>query len=295
MSLPTSLPDDPTELALVTCDDTKPEEQRSAAWQKLAVMIQAWANHKYGANSELCSEAVGWMWEKRKRFRGGCYQAWCQVVLDRRRADLDRTRRRVIGVSLSEHVKLISERPSTAQGGEDQDLLTAFRFEADLKRLRKEIERLERCFPSPRGNGVHYYAILLVQLRLALARRLRGFAGDESNFGDHGFSDFLVAHLPWTNDELTFRAGWPLLREIWIALQDCLSQPPHWCNGQRFCGLINELLAGKTQLTPDVWRHWCKRAKEMARKEVTASDWDELFAPFLQDADREVQKPGGES
>jgi DNA-directed RNA polymerase specialized sigma24 family protein len=139
---------------------------------------------------------------------------------------------------------------------------------------------LDRIFERFRGREVvDYRAVLLLQLRLALAAKVGGAVAEP----EQGLSEFVEELLPWSADEqpLTLRPGWPSLKDVWNALRPDVDGPTPRVGADAIGQRIGELLGGADPLGSDAWYKWLQRAKDKAREVISPQEWEELLAPLL--------------
>ena len=211
----TDLPDDPTALARIAVNGSESQDLRNAAWQKLIPIINRIAIDAARAYhcQEIEQEAVGYIWQKLQEGKfepeKGRFDAWASVVLHHLAADLRKQFSRRLLHSAQQIDSLIEEIPDGRATGTGA---AGDAFAQQLDRLRRELDRLSHLLPCE-TNGVAYFAVFLLQLRLAMARR-----ASQAGFSDPiCHSDFIAECLPWHREEgeLRFRLGCPALSEVW--------------------------------------------------------------------------------
>ncbi len=276
----TDLPDDPTALARIALNRSESED---AAWRKLIPIINRIARdaaRAYGC-PEIEEEAVIYIWQKLQEGKfepeKGPFDSWSYVVLHHRAADLRRqfTRRLVDPRDQNDSLSIEEIPDDRANDTGASDV-----FAEQLDRLRRELDRLSDLLPCE-ANGGAYFAVLVLQLRLAMARR-----ASQAGFSDPiCHSDFIAECLPWHREEgdLRFRSGCPALSEVWEGIRGLLDQPPHWITGIRLCEELRRLFGESGYVPPEVWAQWVRRAKRAARQHLADGTWAELFAPFFPD------------
>ena len=203
----TDLPDDPTALARIAVNGSESQDLRNAAWQKLIPIINRIAIDAARAYhcQEIEQEAVGYIWQKLQEGKfepeKGRFDAWASVVLHHLAADLRKQFSRRLLHSAQQIDSLIEEIPDGRATGTGA---AGDAFAQQLDRLRREFDRLSHLLPCE-TNGVAYFAVFLLQLRLAMARR-----ASQAGFSDPiCHSDFIAECLPWHREEgeLRFRLG----------------------------------------------------------------------------------------
>ncbi len=281
MSNTQELSQDTTALAQIVIDPVHPAEVRAQAWGKLIPTIEAIARQATRPHPESADDAVGAIWELLDPSAcggknpydptNGSFCAWCRVVLYRRALDRARRRGPLGGAALP-----IPEVEDPAGMAEEWAALLMERRE----RLRESLDRLSS--PLEPTRGVDYFAVLLVQLRLAMARRAGPVLEAECPARPPRAADFIAWCVPWTRDEhsRSFKPGWPQLCVVWGKLEDRFDRPPFWVAAGELCACIDGTGA---VLTPDLWNHWVTRAKVLAREVLGAEAWIALFADFLPD------------
>jgi hypothetical protein len=280
--------EDPTELARIVIDPARLASQRENAWNRLVPVIRRVAEEKAGFCREAVENAVGCIWEmldpgasggqgKYDPTRGN-FVNWCAVVIYRHALDLQRQEKRRPAVLLPAECE-----EKGAGGRRDPAVEREAHVETLLERkerLRGALDRIGPSFGST-AHGTDYFAVLLLKLRLAMAKQVVPADVLEA-VGGH-FADFLAWCLPWIGAEpgRCFRAGWPTLAAIWTDIGKRLEQPPHALDGAALCERLSCLLG--VVITPDVWNHWVKSAKNKAQSCLAAEEWQSLFAPFFPD------------
>jgi hypothetical protein len=226
--------------------------------------------------------------EKLPSFREaeGQFEAWCWVVLCNYARDLRRRSRdalddpRTIRVEQGAEFESASARESDWDAaGSALDVLLA-----DLRSVRRALDEVaSRSSPAQR---VDYHAVLLVKLRWVLFERLRRCfpVPDLATFGTKTWSGLIEVCLPWHAGESDrrFKPGWPSLEEIWREVSLVIEQVES-LSFERFQSILGSLSQDTTSLTPDLWHHWVKRAKDAARGTIDPCDWDRLFGRWLPD------------
>ena len=162
---------------------------------------------------EVEGEAVSHIWQKLQQGKfeseKGRFDSWASVVLHHLAADLRKQFSRRLVHSAQQIDSLIEEIPDGRATGTGA---AGDAFAQQLDRLRRELDRLSDLLPCE-TNGVAYFAVFLLQLRLAMARR-----ASQAGFSDPAcHSDFIAECLPWHREEgeLRFRLGCPALSEVW--------------------------------------------------------------------------------
>ena len=232
----------------------------------------------------MTAEAAAIIWERAGQFDpdGGRFEDWCSTVLFNHAIDLWRKTTRS------------AVRP--AAGGCDSAATMRASPEVDADEASEELMELCRELRAavdriawPASRSVHYFAALLLQLRMEMARRLRRQPSAEATAWRTDFPELVEWLLPWHPDEeaACLRPGWPTLLELWTALGDAIGDPDGRIEGSLVCSTARRLLAPRPQLTPDVWNHWVNRAKRDARHRLSdEAVWARCFSRLLPDVNR---------
>jgi hypothetical protein len=174
------------------------------------------------------------------------------------------------------------------ENGVDESIEQATRtLGRDLRSVRQILDQIAWA-PSP-ARRIDYYAVLLVQIRWAFFERLHGNlpSSDLVAFGVKTWSRLIESCLPWNAAEggRRFKTGWPTLADMWAAMSGQIEQVESLAF-EEFHSILGALSPETASLTPDLWRHWVKRAKDAAREKIDPSDWDRLFRRLLPDRPR---------
>jgi hypothetical protein len=233
--------------------------------------------------------------EKIPSFREGegRFEAWCSVVLRHYAFDLARRSRDALDhprtVRMEQEAGL--ESVSAEETDRDSPESALDLLHTELRSIRRALDEIS-SEPNP-AQRVDYYAVLLVQLRWVFWERLRRCFPDPEllAFGMNTWSGLIEVCLPWYGSECErrFRPGWPSLGEIWREISREIERADSF-TFDKFHSILESLSQETTGLTPDLWRHWVKRAKETARRRIDPRDWDRLFGHSLPDQPRQ----GGE-
>jgi len=293
MSASFELPDDPTALALLVQDSTQPQERRDAALVKLdRLVIQRIANDLAPACEEFHTEALSFVWEQleiNKKFEPhrGRFKSWCDTVLYHLHIEFLRKRSRWPACKLVGDLREKVADPSGASSEFGDELRSR------MHRLRETLDRISLHFNSTLG-GVDYFAVLLLQLRLAISRCLIP-QQDELELLPEKPAVLIAWVLPWrpVEQSRSFRAGWPMLQKVWEAIGEVLNRPPYRIDAPELCGMLTRLNGGSCEITAEVWNQWVRRAKKQTRACVDACTWEDEFSGFLPDY-RPRQSPADE-
>lgn len=279
MSACAPLPDDPTELALLIQDDTVRDDVKNCALNTLNQSVIQPLARKLSPDEEFSAEALSFVWIKlahEKKFdpNKGSFNSWCQVILRNRYKDFRRRTRRL--------PNLAEEEEDAIPDSSDSDCAYGEELQRRIRELREELDHLASVFRAP--QQVDYFAVLLLQLRLVMARMLRLHdLLSESSLGPP--SDLIAWALPWRPGEASrsIRPVWASLGEVWEALREELDRPPYCIEAPGLCDILSRHTDGKALITADVWNQWVRRAKQQARSRVDPETWEQVFARFLPD------------
>lgn len=141
----------------------------------------------------------------------------------------------------------------------------------------------------PPSRAVHYFAVLLLQLRLAAARQLTQGELSQDVSWRADLSQHVEWLLPWRPGEQQagLKRDWPPLETVWKAISTAIGNPAVRIEAEVICRTIAPLLPPAAQLTPDVWNQWVHRAKAQARSQVLDDAvWARCFGRLLPDYQR---------
>ncbi len=283
------LPRDATSLACLAADNECPRELRDRAWEHLFPVIerigrQVASRFRGSLHDELAAESAAVVWLRIQRFqpKAGSFEDWCRTVLHHYAIDVYRRRAR--------------NPVQPAAGGEGPNLALEMAASDDTQDVSEEV--MTRCrelravldqIAWPPSRVVHYFAVLLLQLRLAAARQLtrEELSRDASWRAD--LSQLVQWLLPWHPGErqAVFKRGWPPLETVWRGISTALGDPAVKIEADLICQTITPLLPPAAQLTPDVWNQWVRRAKDQARSQVQdEAVWAGCFGRLLPDYQR---------
>jgi len=280
------LPTDASGLACLVADPSQPEERRRRALERLVPTIEAIARQvakgfRRCLGDDLVAESRTIVWLRVHQFNPsvGRFEDWCRTVLHHCAVDL--WRKAKCGVV----------RP--AAGGDDSEAAMDLAVTVDvdeeseeaMERCRELRAVLERIAWGP-SRGVHYFSVLLLQLRLVVARHLTQDQLSEDAVWRSELPQFVEWLLPWRADEqqACFRQGWPPLEQVWSALREVICEPASRIEAPVLCEVMGRLLPPSLQLTPDVWNHWVHRAKHEARHRLQdEAVWTRCFSRLLPD------------
>ncbi|MCX7700217.1 MAG: hypothetical protein N2039_05020 [Gemmataceae bacterium] len=296
-----------------------PEEwQRQMAFEQLRPFINEIIRKlRYRCARRLRDDfevnALAHIWGKVTKFtpHAGTFQKWCAVVLRHLALTMQRgeARHRCL-ISNFANSKLKSRpphrkplddpdaRPPLVEGmdsdeDQDDDIADPSSSKTDVPTLGVKQEHLDSLKTSMEDlrdalssiswgalRGVNYHAVVLLQLRLAMAKLVTGTI-------EHVLrSEVLEAFLPWVDNEkhMSFRNGWPTLEAIWDGLCPRLDEPPNYVDVGVLCNVVNDLPPPTIRLNEALWNQWVKRAKERLKLELQAMNhWTPLLASLFPD------------
>ncbi len=280
---------DPTDDALRACDESLQQHERDEAWKRLIPVIEEIAGHvarTYGMSrivkvsgpragepverhgtSELEQEAVSHVFGKLSTFRAQDgqkpnFRAWCRVILKHLAVDILRRGKKerpvVFGDPKTEATPATVDEPPAPPPEANEETEERLRR---ASRLREVLDLLSSRMPPPSDGRVDYFAVLLLRLRLNVAR-VAVHSGKKDDLD-------LVAEwlIPWHEHERErrFKDGYPSLAAVWDALaREFAAAPPPWEAG-RLCEIINGL-GPRTPLSNDMWNQWTNRGINAVKK-----------------------------
>jgi hypothetical protein len=154
-----------------------------------------------------------------------------------------------------------------------------------MERCRELRAWLDRIAWAP-SRGVHYFPVLLLQLRLVMARCLTQDQLSEDAFWRSELAQVVESLLPWhaAEDQACFKRDWPPLGQLWSATREAIGAPATRIEAPVLCEVVRPMLPASSQLTPDVWNHWVHRAKHEARHRLQDEVvWARCFSRLLPD------------
>lgn len=278
--LPTGL----TELACLVADSSQPEEVRCHALESLVPTIEAIARqvttgYRRSLRDDLIAESrtVIWLHVRQYNRSAGRFEDWCRTVLYNYAVDLWR--------------KSKSGPVRPALGGDETqaalELAVAVDDNSDevMERCRELRQVLDKIRWAP-TRGVHYFAVLLLQLRFVTARHLTHDQLSEDAAWRGELPELVEWLLPWdlNEDRACLRQDWPPLSQLWSAARDVICDTSLRLDAPVLCQVVGHLLPASSQLTPDVWNQWVHRAKYEARHRLQDEVvWTRCFSRLLPD------------
>ncbi len=280
------LPGDSSELAKMIANASQPSDCADRAMEKLWPLIDSIARKTAASfplrmRSDLSSEAGAIIWSRLGQFdpARGRFEDWCRTVLYHYNVDQFRkTQSSIVRPAFGGSGNTVAD---LCSGNDALDTDSEEQWKRCLQ-LRVTLDRLS-WQPS---RGVHYFAVLLLQLRLAMARCLTPQQKAEYVLWKQELPELIEMLLPWTLDEsrTCLKPDWPLLSDLWAAVHKVICQPASRIDAPAFCQIVQRQLPDSTHLTADVWNHWVSRAKREARNRLQDEDvWHHCFGRLLPD------------
>lgn len=278
------LPSGLAELAGLVADSSQPEVRRSQALERLVPTIEAIARQvatrfRRQLQNDLVEESRTIIWERIGQYNrtAGRFEHWCRTVLYHYAVDLWREAKRgpvrpAVG----------GDEPSAAL-----ELAVAVDGDGDevMERCRELRAVLDRIAWAP-PRGVRYFSVLLLHLRLVMARHLTQGPRSEDPAWRGELPDLVEWLLPWHWEEAQgrFKQDWPPLAQLWTEVREIIREPTLPIEAPMLCQVVGPLLPASSQLTPDVWNHWVHRAKYEARHRLEdGAVWTRCFNRLLPD------------
>jgi hypothetical protein len=233
-------------------------------------------------HQELEAQAASFIWPRLKKFdpKKGRFEDWYRTVLYHCCVDEVRKSERGVvlppigGEATNAALEPVAEKPI---GAETEEMLER------LEGLRQALDRV--AWEPSSSRGVHYFAVLLLQLRVVVARFLSATPPCEVASTTQA-ADLIIWCLPWRVKEgdACIKLNWPPMNALWATLRPTFCRPPHWIDAPDLCGLLAPMLPTAERLTPGLWNQWVKRGKEEARRRLGDDDlWERLFGRLLPD------------
>jgi|GEM_PF-4655174 len=227
---------------------------------------------------QLRDEAPGHILLRWRRYSPdrGSFESWCLTVI--RRLGLDLCRRRTPHSSLADPHNLLGEPSALAEVIRWEELESLLRRLAEVQLLLRNA-----CGANPVRHGIDYFAVLQLQARLALARRLTQPSPGCRGIGLVAVPDSVEELWPW--DRLVrgrrCRRDWPTLHEVWVALIPAFDQAPRRVSSSQVCAAVSQLTNALVTMAPNTWVQWCTRARKFAHSRLGDRDWERHFAAWL--------------
>ncbi len=213
----------------------------------------------------------------RYRRAKGRFPRWLERTLVNLARDEKRKCRRRGGFALP-NIDQVADRRTP--GDEEPTLSLDDLLAQALAALRKALDDLEQR-PRARQQKTDYHAVLVLELRLAMARRLRGHRDALANLGQTR-AGLTTVRLPWTVSEAAaeIQSGWPKLDTVWAVLAAELDRTDDLLTDDDVVALLAPL-PGVTGLTSVAWRQWRTRATQAASEFLGTDRWDRTVAEWF--------------
>lgn len=149
-----------------------------------------------------------------------------------------------------------------------------------LTALRQALDELERR-PRARQQKTDYHAMLLLELRLAMAARLRGHRDALAAAGVTR-PEVSAARLAWSEAEQAreIQPGWPKLQSVWEILAEELARTDDLLTDDDVVRLLAPL-PGVAAPTAVAWRQWRTRATQAATEFLGDDRFERVVAGWL--------------
>lgn len=262
----------------VAIDPTALPPQRNAAARHLEAEIAAIARRISASYSgylqqEIAEQAVSHIWPRLSEYRAekASFRCWCRAVLFHFAVDLWRRERR--------YRRAV---PENAKEDPPHAVATVEEYEQIHAERRRALDRLPSV--PPKTNAVHYSAVLLLKLRLALAASLAREMPDDWHAPPlRRRSEFVARCLPWRPEEEEWRCkqGWPALASVWQCVGSSIDHEPFYVTDDEFCELLSKLF--RDEFPASDWRQWVRRAKIAAQGTLGDTSWNRLFGDLMPD------------
>ena len=271
-------------LAGLVADFSQPEAIRCRALESLVPTIEAIAcqvatRFRGQLQDDLVEESRTVIWERIGQYNptAGRFEDWCRTVLYHYAVDLCR--------------KAKSGPVRQAVGGDEPSAALELAVTIDdngdevMERCRELRNALDRIAWAP-SRGVSYFAVLLLHLRLVIARHLTQDQLSEDPAWRGELPDLIEWLLPWRSEEAQgrFKQDWPPLAHIWTEVREMIREPTLPIEAPRLCNVVERLLPVSSQLPPELWNQWVHRAKDQARDRLQDEmAWSRCFSRLLPD------------
>jgi hypothetical protein len=213
---------------------------------------------------------------QRYRRAKGRFPRWLERTLVNLTRDEQRKRRRRGGFGMQDPDQLADARG----GGEEPAPSLHEQLTRALTALRTALDELESR-PRARQQKTDYHAMLLLELRLAMATRLRGHRNTLAEAGTTRAA-ISAARLPWTAGEQAreIQPGWPKLQTVWQVLADELARTDELLTDDDVVRLL-ATLPGVAVPTSVAWRQWRTRATQAASEHLGTDRFEQVVAGWL--------------
>lgn len=149
-----------------------------------------------------------------------------------------------------------------------------------LRSLRTALDALE-ARPRARQQKTDYHAVLLLELRLAMAARLRGHRDTLAQAGETR-ATLTARQLRWgvAEEGRQIQPDWPILKDVWCVLGTELANTDALLTDDDVVRLLAPL-PGVVGLTAVAWRQWRTRAIAAAQEFLGDERWSRTVAGWL--------------
>jgi hypothetical protein len=206
----------------------------------------------------------------------GRFPRWLERTLVNLARDEMRKRRRRGGLGLESPDQVADRlRPET-----DESTPLPEKLAQALSLLRETLDDLDSR-PRARQQKTDYHAVLLLELRLAMAGRLRGHRTALA-VANETRATLAARQIPWSTSEegRQIQPGWPILRDVWQVLATELARADDLLTDDDLVRLLTPL-SGVTGLTSVAWRQWRTRATQAAAEYLGEEKWERTIAGWL--------------
>ena len=266
---------------LVSSPRNLPERDQALQqlWRMSALPIaeQIRTKYRHAVPVDFVGETYSMLWQRlvdgKFDLRKGTFEAWWRTVVINAAKSAWCAAHDDVALT-QDHEPLAVHDPAASETILDQltDQLSELRTALDGLAPREELRA-----------HVNYYAVLLLEIRRAVAARLRlkklipnlgmlipSWAGQPD-------SQVIETLLPWhaAEEQLAFRGDLSKLGEIWISLRRLLDFPPHDLGADSVCQRI--VSSSGNPITRDVWYNWKRHVKNKLVELNFPRKWDYLF------------------
>lgn len=150
--------------------------------------------------------------------------------------------------------------------------------------VKKTGELISASFDSDDPSAdVYYRSVLLFQLRMELANRLK--AGDyDSSYDEHQrtLGEIVEWMVRWDDDvkKSSFRKGWLTLQKSWKAVRPAVDSDENRLTAAAFCRIYNEKAVSSgssAHLDAERWYQWIRRGRTLVEKKISDKEGYRLF------------------
>lgn len=257
-------------------DQQTPPHEREHAWRELTRFITVRAGlvgrqFSPSVARTLEDDAVSFVYQRLPAFQSerGAFDSWVQVLLTNLGRDLRRKHRLDIADSRNDNTKPDDAENSDARAD----------YSARIAELRQALNRLGSVAEvAPNGND--YFAILLLELRLRMARRIAASVRAGMEMSASASSVIETFALPWLPSESARRCrlAWETLETVWEAIRGALDRPPYWLGGHSMMELLAARFPNHQPVSEQQWGQWLHKTKTWLQKRATEADAATIFA-----------------